>query len=267
MIYNKMRGLPVVAVKTPGFGDSRKNNLQDLAVLTGAHVFSEEMGDNIEKVEMKQLGKAAKVEISSDSTLILDGAGTKEAIKEHCESINEALSRSTSDYEKEKLKERVGKLLGGVAVLKIGGATEVEVNERKDLVVDALNATRAAVAEGIVPGGGVALLYASRDLDAIKLDNHDQQRGLEILKIACRVPCQIIADNAGAEGTLIVGKLLEQKDTQLGYDAANEKFVNMIKAGIVDPLKVVRTALVDASSVASLLATTEAMIVDESESS
>jgi len=263
LIINKLRsGLTVVAVKAPGFGDSRQQNLQDIATLTGGQVISEELGLKVDKVELKQLGKAKRVEISSDNTIILDGAGTKEAIQERCAQIKNSISLSQSEYEKEKMKERLGKLSGGVAVLKIGGASEVEVNEKKDRITDALNATRAAVEEGIVAGGGSALLFASKDLDKIELENFDQRRGLQILKLACRAPAQIIADNAGAEGALIVAKLLEMNDKNMGFDAQNGVFVNMFKVGIVDPTKVVRTALVDAASVASLMVTTEAMVVE-----
>jgi len=262
LVLNRMRGLQVVAVKAPGFGDNRKSYLQDIAILTGAEVISEELGLKIEKIDVEQLGKAKKVEISQDDTLILHGAGTKQAIQERCELIRETIARTTSDYEKDKLKERLGKLAGGVAVIKVGGASEVEVNEKKDRITDALNATRAAVDEGIVAGGGSALLHASKTLDEIKLDNQDQIRGLQILKLALRVPTQTIASNAGVEGALVVGKILENKDINFGYDAQNGVYLNMMKAGIVDPTKVVRTALVDAASVASMMTTTEAMVVE-----
>jgi chaperonin GroEL len=265
LILNKLHGLPVVAIKSPGFGDARKNQLQDLAVLTGGEVISEELGLKLDKVDIKSLGRAKKVEISADDTILLDGAGSKDAIQERCTQLKEQLEHSTSSYDQEKIKERLGKLSGGVAVLKVGGASQFEVNEKKDRIADALNATRAAVEEGIVAGGGSALLFASKDIDSEKLDNFDQNRGLKILKLACHVPCKTIADNAslpGLEGALVVGKLLEYNDHNMGFNAQDGTFVNMIKAGIIDPTKVVRTALVDAASVASLLTTTEAMVVE-----
>jgi len=262
LIINKLKGMPVVAVKAPGFGDNRKNYLQDIAVLTGGEVISEELGLKIDKVELSQLGRAKRIEISADDTIILDGAGTKPDIEDRCEQIRNAMSLTTSDYEKDKLKERLGKLSGGVAVIKVGGASEVEVAEIKDRITDSLNATRAAVEEGIVAGGGAALLHASKILDEIQLENFDQRRGLQILRNALRVPCQTIADNAGVQGALVVGKLLESNDPNFGYDAQEARYVNMLKAGIIDPAKVVRTALVDAASVASLMTTTEAIVVE-----
>eukprot|EP01092_Planopodium_desertum_P012392 TRINITY_DN584_c0_g1_i3.p1 TRINITY_DN584_c0_g1~~TRINITY_DN584_c0_g1_i3.p1 ORF type:complete len:556 (-),score=213.88 TRINITY_DN584_c0_g1_i3:86-1753(-) len=245
LILNKLRGLQVVAVKAPGFGDNRKANLQDIAVLTGAQVVSEEVGIKLEEIDLSFLGSCKTLEIT-----------------ERCDSIREAISKTTSDYDKEKLQERLAKLSGGVAVLKVGGASEVEVNEKKDRITDALNATRAAVEEGIVPGGGVALLRASLKLDSLHTTIFDQGIGIKIVQRAIRVPCKAIADNAGSEGSVIVGKLLESKDPHWGYNAAIGEFTNMIKAGIIDPTKVVRTALVDACSVAGLMTTSEAIVVD-----
>jgi chaperonin GroEL len=261
-LNKQMRGLQVVAIKAPGFGDNRKNLLQDIAILTGGEVISEELGLKVDKVERSQLGTAKRIEITSDHTIILHGGGTKEAIKERCDLIRDTIELSTSEYDTDKLKERLGKLSGGVAVLKIGGASEVEVNERKDRVVDALHATRAAVEEGIVAGGGSALLHAAKNLESVSVQNDVQARGLTILRKALMLPAQTIADNAGERGQLIVGKILESDDFNFGFDAHTGKFVDMIKAGIIDPAKVVRTALVDAASVASLLTTTEGMIVD-----
>ena len=266
LIVNKLRGgLKVCAVKAPGFGDNRKANLQDIAVLTGGQVVSEDLGLRLDKVETSMLGSAKKVTISKDDTVLLDGAGDKTAIAERCEMIREAADASSSDYDREKLQERLAKLSGGVAVLKVGGASEVEVGEKKDRITDALNATKAAVEEGIVPGGGTALVYASRTLDEVKAKciNFDQQVGVGIVERAIRVPAQTIAKNAGKEGAVIIGKLLEHKGEETyGYNAALDQFEDMVKAGIIDPLKVVRTALMDASSVASLLTTAEAIIVE-----
>ncbi|GER50090.1 60 kDa chaperonin, partial [Striga asiatica] len=256
LIVNKLRaGIKVCAVKAPGFGDNRKSNLQDLAVLTGgqASVISEELGMTLEDVELDMLGSCKKVTISKDDTVLLDGAGEKKSIEERCEQIRSAIELSTSDYDKEKLQERLAKLSGGVAVLKIGGASEAEVGEKKDRVTDALNATKAAVEEGIVPGGGVALLYASKELDKLQTANFDQKIG---------TPVYTIASNAGVEGAVVVGKLLESDNPDLGYDAAKGEYVDMVKAGIIDPLKVIRTALVDAASVSSLMTTTEAIVVE-----
>ncbi|KAJ8451186.1 hypothetical protein Cgig2_013958 [Carnegiea gigantea] len=265
LILNKIRaGLQVCAVKAPGFGETRKANLQDLAILTGGEVITEDLGLNMEKVDVSMLGSCKKVTISKDDTVVLDGAGDKKSIEERCEQIRAAIETSTSDYDREKLEERLAKLSGGVAVLKIGGASETEVGEKKDRVTDALNATKAAVAEGIVPGGGVALLYASRELDKLQTANYDQKIGVQIIQAALKTPVYTIASNAGMEGALIVGKLLEQDDEDLGYDAAKGEYVNMVKAGIIDPLKVIRTALVDAARqvVASLMTTTEAAVVE-----
>merc|ERR1719472_704252 len=263
LVVNKLRGgMSVAAVKAPGFGDNRKATLQDLAVLTGGTVVSEDIGMKLETADMSVLGTAKKVTISKDDTIMLDGAGGKEAIDERCELLRESIADTTSEYEREKLQERLAKLSGGVAVLKVGGATETEVNEKKDRVTDALNATRAAVEEGIVAGGGTALLYATRALKDLPTANFDQKHGVEIMMQALTVPCKTIASNAGAEGAVVVGKLLESTDTNLGYDAQIGEYVDMVSKGIIDPAKVVRTALTDAAGVASLMTTTEAMVVE-----
>ncbi|KAI4995003.1 hypothetical protein ZWY2020_034906 [Hordeum vulgare] len=263
LILNKLRGgFKVCAIKAPGFGENRKSNLQDLAILTGGEVITEELGMNLENFEPSMLGTCKKVTISKDDTVILDGAGDKKAIEERAELLRSSIEQCTSDYDKEKIQERLAKLSGGVAVLKIGGASEAEVGEKKDRVTDALNATKAAVEEGIVPGGGVALLYASKDLDKLPTANFDQKIGVQIIQNALKTPVHTIATNAGVEGAVIVGKLLEQDNTDLGYDAAKGEYVDMVKAGIIDPLKVIRTALVDAASVSSLMTTTEAIIVE-----
>lgn len=263
LIVNKLRaGLKVCAIKAPGFGENRKASLLDLATLTGGQVISEDVGLKLEKVTPDLLGRAKKVTITKDDTIILHGGGDKKAIEERCEQIREAISTSTSDYDKEKAQERLAKLSGGVAVLKIGGASEVEVGEKKDRVTDALNATKAAVEEGIVPGGGVALLYASKALDKLKADNFDQKIGIQVIQNALKAPTFTIAANAGVEGAVVIGKLLEQDNLDFGYDAAKGEYVDMVKAGIIDPVKVIRTALVDAASVSSLLTTTEAVVAD-----
>ncbi|CAL8990230.1 unnamed protein product [Prunus brigantina] len=263
LILNKLRaGIKVCAIKAPGFGENRKSGLQDLAVLTGGSLITEELGLNLDKVELDMLGTCKKVTISKDDTVILDGAGDKKAIDERSEQIRSAIELSTSDYDKEKLQERLAKLSGGVAVLKIGGASETEVGEKKDRVTDALNATKAAVEEGIVPGGGVALLYASKELEKLPTANFDQKIGVQIIQNALKAPVHTIASNAGVEGAVVVGKLLEQDNLDLGYDAAKGEYVDMVKSGIIDPLKVIRTALVDAASVSSLLTTTEAVVVE-----
>lgn len=263
LILNKLRaGIKVCAIKAPGFGENRKAGLQDLAVLTGGEVITEELGMNLEKVDLDMLGSCKKITISKDDTVILDGAGDKKAIEERCEQIRAGIEASTSDYDKEKLQERLAKLSGGVAVLKIGGASEAEVGEKKDRVTDALNATKAAVEEGIVPGGGVALLYASKELEKLPTANFDQKIGVQIIQNALKTPVHTIASNAGVEGAVVVGKLLEQDNPDLGYDAAKGEYVDMVKAGIIDPLKVIRTALVDAASVSSLMTTTEAIVVE-----
>ncbi|KAH0634347.1 hypothetical protein KY284_037133 [Solanum tuberosum] len=263
LILNKLRaGIKVCAIKAPGFGENRKAYLQDLAILTGGQVITEELGLNIENLEFEMLGTCKEATISKDDTVILDGAGEKKSIEERCELIRSTIEQSTSDYDKEKLQERLAKLSGGVAVLKIGGASEAEVGEKKDRVTDALNATKAAVEEGIVPGGGVALLYAARELDNLTTANFDQKIGVQIIQNALKTPVHTIASNAGVEGAVVVGKLLDQDNLDLGYDAAKGEYVDMIKAGIIDPVKVIRTALVDAASVSSLLTTTEAVVVE-----
>ncbi|XP_065875456.1 chaperonin CPN60-2, mitochondrial-like [Euphorbia lathyris] len=261
LVLNKLRaGLKVCAIKAPGFGENRKANMQDLAILTGGEIITEELGMNLEKVGLEAFGSCKKVTVSKDDTIILDGLGDKKAIEERCEQLRSTIELSTSDYDKEKLQERLAKLSGGVAVLKIGGASEAEVSEKKDRVTDALNATKAAVEEGIVPGGGVALLYASKELDKLQTANFDQKIGVQIIQNALKMPVHTIAMNAGVEGAVVVGKLLEQDDADLGYDAAKGEYVDMVKAGIIDPLKVIRTALLDAASVSSLMTTTEAII-------
>jgi chaperonin GroEL len=263
LVVNKLRGgLKVAAVKAPGFGDRRKAMLEDIAVLTAGQVVSEDLGIKLESVTLPMLGSAKMVTIDKDNTTIIDGAGKKADINARCEQIRRQVDDTTSDYDKEKLQERLAKIAGGVAVIKVGGATEVEVKEKKDRVDDALHATRAAVEEGIVPGGGVALLRASKVL--AKLDNsHDDQKvGIEIVRRALAVPLRQIAENAGEDGAVIAGKVSESKDMNYGFDAQSGKFVDMVKAGIIDPTKVVRVALQDAASVAGLLITTEAMIAD-----
>ncbi|KAJ4803238.1 60 kDa chaperonin [Rhynchospora pubera] len=263
LILNKLRaGIKVCAVKAPGFGENRKASLHDLAVLTGGEVITEDLGMNLEKVELNMFGSCKKATVSKDDTVILDGFGDKKAIEERCEQLRATIEESTSDYDKEKLQERLAKLSGGVAVLKIGGASEAEVGEKKDRVTDALNATKAAVEEGIVPGGGVALLYASKELEKLLTANFDQKIGVQIIQNALKTPVHTIASNAGVEGAVVVGKLLEQDNTDLGYDAAKGEYVDMVKSGIIDPLKVIRTALVDAASVSSLMTTTEAVVVE-----
>merc|ERR1719353_806836 len=265
LIVNKLRaGVKVCAVKAPGFGDNRKAQLQDIAVLTGATVVSEELGFKLEKVGLEALGQAKKVAVSRDDTLILDGAGEKADVDERCEMIRDGIARSDSDYDREKMTERLAKLSGGVAVLKIGGSSEVEVGEKKDRVVDALNATKAAVEEGIVPGGGTALLHATKALGALEdsLTNFDQKIGVQIVRSALKVPMRTIANNAGVEGSVIVEKVLGFEDKGMGYNAATDEFCEMVKAGVIDPLKVVRTALIDASGVSSLMLTTECMITE-----
>ncbi|KAL4448217.1 hypothetical protein ABPG75_005436 [Micractinium tetrahymenae] len=266
LIVNKLRaGVKVCAVKAPGFGDNRKANLADIATLTGGTVVSEDLGYKLEKVDATMLGSAKKVTISKDDTVILNGGGAKQAIAERCDMIRQAMDTSTSDYDREKLQERLAKLSGGVAVLKVGGASEVEVSEKKDRITDALNATKAAVEEGIVPGGGTALVYASRSLEQVKekCENFDQKVGVEIIQRAIRRPAKTIANNAGLEGDVIVGKLLEREgDETVGFNAAAGRFEDMVKAGVIDPMKVVRTALLDAASVASLLTTAECIIVE-----
>ena len=263
LVVNKLRGgLKIAAVKAPGFGDRRKAMLEDIAVLTGGTVVSEDLGIKLENVTLDMLGKAKRVTINKDDTTIVDGAGKKKDIEGRVGQIRAQIESTSSDYDREKLQERLAKLAGGVAVIKVGGATEVEVKERKDRVDDALNATRAAVEEGIVPGGGVALLNASKALGNLKTDNADQKAGIDIVRRALQAPIRQIAENAGNEGSIIVGKILEQSDSNYGFNAQTEKYGDMLKMGIVDPAKVVRHALQDAASVAGLLITTEAMVAD-----
>ena len=263
---NKLRGgLKVAAVKAPGFGDRRKAMLEDIAVLTGGTVISEDVGIKLEAVTLDMLGTAKNVSITKDETTIVDGAGKKKEISARVAQIKQQIENTTSDYDREKLQERLAKLAGGVAVIRVGGATEVEVKEKKDRVDDALHATRAAVEEGIVPGGGTALLYGLKALDGLKVTNDDQKVGVEIIRKALTAPARQIVDNAGADGAVIVGKLLESKDSEWGYNAQTGEFVNLIKDGVIDPAKVVRCALQDAASVAGLLITTEAMIADKPE--
>ncbi|HSD92617.1 MAG TPA: chaperonin GroEL [Methyloceanibacter sp.] len=262
LVVNKLRGgLKVAAVKAPGFGDRRKAMLQDIAVLTGGELISEDLGIKLENVTVQMLGKAKKVVITKDDTTIVDGAGKKDEIKARIAQIKQQIEDTTSDYDREKLQERLAKLAGGVAVIKVGGATEVEVKEKKDRVDDALNATRAAVEEGIVPGGGVALLWAAKNLKA-KGDNDDQEAGINIVRRALQAPIRQIAENAGVEGSIVVGKVTDQKSAAYGYDAQNNEYGDLIAKGIIDPAKVVRTALQDAASVAGLLVTTEAGVAE-----
>ncbi|MBX6324215.1 MAG: chaperonin GroEL, partial [Rhodospirillaceae bacterium] len=252
----------VAAVKAPGFGDRRKAMLEDIAILTGGQLISEELGIKLENVTLNMLGRAKRVVITKDNTTIVSGAGKKSDIEGRCNQIRQQIEETTSDYDREKLQERLAKLSGGVAVIRVGGASEVEVKERKDRVDDAVHATRAAVEEGIVPGGGVALLYATKALKDLKGDNDDQQVGIDIVRKALQAPCRQIAENAGTDGSIVVGKLLESKDTNWGYDAQEGEYKDLVKAGIIDPTKVVRTALQDAASVAGLLVTTEAMVAE-----
>jgi chaperonin GroEL len=263
LVVNKLRGgLKVAAVKAPGFGDRRKAMLEDIAVVTGGQVISEDIGIKLENVKITMLGSAKKVRIDKDNTTIVDGAGKKADIQARVAQIKAQIEETTSDYDKEKLQERLAKLAGGVAVIRVGGATEVEVKERKDRVDDALNATKAAVEEGIVPGGGTALLYASKNLANLTGDNEDQTQGIAIVRRAIQQPIRIIVENAGQEASIIVGKLLEQKSNTYGFDAQTEKYTDFIDAGIVDPTKVVRVALQNAASIAALLITTEAMVAE-----
>ena len=261
LVVNKLRGgLKVAAVKAPGFGDRRKAMLEDIAILTGGEMISEDLGIKLENVTVGMLGTAKRVTIDKDNTTLVDGAGTHEAIKARTEAIRQQIENTTSDYDREKLQERLAKLAGGVAVIKVGGASEIEVKERKDRVDDALHATRAAVEEGIVPGGGTALLYATKVLDGLKGVNDDQTRGIDIVRKALYAPVRQIAQNAGHDGAVISGKLLEGKDENMGFNAQTEVYENLVAAGVIDPTKVVRTALQDAASVAGLLITTEAAV-------
>jgi len=263
LVVNKLRGgLKVAAVKAPGFGDRRKAMLEDIAILTGGQLISEDLGIKLENVTLQMLGRAKKVIIEKEKTTIVHGAGKKADIEARVGQIKAQIEETTSDYDREKLQERLAKLAGGVAVIKVGGATEIEVKEKKDRVEDALNATRAAVEEGIVPGGGVALLRAKKAVGRIRDDNPDVQAGINIVLKALESPIRQIAENAGVEGSIVVGKILDESSETYGFDAQTEKYVDMIKAGIVDPAKVVRTALQDAGSVAGLLVTTEAMVAE-----
>ncbi|MFJ5487565.1 chaperonin GroEL [Hansschlegelia beijingensis] len=263
LVVNKLRGgLKVAAVKAPGFGDRRKAMLEDIAILTNGQVISEDLGIKLENVTLDMLGRAKKVTLEKEKTTIVDGAGEKDAIEGRVAQIKAQIEETTSDYDREKLQERLAKLAGGVAVIRVGGATEVEVKEKKDRIDDALNATRAAVEEGIVPGGGVALLRAKKAIDGTKHENPDIQAGFNIVLKALEAPIRQIAANSGVEGSIVVGKLLESSSPTAGFNAQTEEYVDMIEAGIVDPTKVVRTALQDAASVASLLITTEAMVAD-----
>jgi chaperonin GroEL len=264
LVVNKLRGgLKVAAVKAPGFGSHRNTVLEDLAVLTGGQVISDEMGIKFENVTLDMLGQAKKVRIDKDSTTIVDGAGKKKAIQERCQQIRAQIEESTSDYDKEKLRERLAKLSGGIAVISVGGTTEIEVKERKDRVDDAMHATRAAVEEGVVAGGGVTLLYAANNLRGLNPANSDQKVGIDILRRALQAPARQILENAGADGAVIVGKLLEKGDPARGYDAQSGCYVDMVKAGIIDPAKVVRLALQGAASISGLLITTEVMVADK----
>ncbi|NJR79217.1 chaperonin GroEL [Sphingomonas corticis] len=263
LVVNKLRGgLKVAAVKAPGFGDRRKAMLEDIAILTKGEVISEDLGIKLESVTLGMLGTAKRVSIDKDNTTIVDGAGDADSIKGRTEAIRQQIENTTSDYDREKLQERLAKLAGGVAVIKVGGATEVEVKERKDRVDDALHATRAAVEEGIVPGGGTALLYGSKALEGVKGDNDDQTRGVDIVRRSLTALVRQIAQNAGHDGAVVSGKLLDQTDTSFGFNAATDTYENLVQAGVIDPTKVVRTALQNAASVAGLLITTEATVAE-----
>ncbi len=263
LVVNKLRGgLKVAAVKAPGFGDRRKAMLEDIAILTGGQLISEDLGIKLENVTTAMLGRAKKIVIEKEKTTIVHGAGKKADIEARVQQIKAQIEETTSDYDKEKLQERLAKLAGGVAVIRVGGATEIEVKEKKDRVEDALNATRAAVEEGIVPGGGVALLRAKKAVGKLSNENHDVQAGINIVLKALEAPIRQIAENAGVEGSIVVGKILDEKSETYGFDAQDEKYVDMLAAGIIDPAKVVRTALQDAGSVAGLLVTTEAMVAE-----
>ncbi|NNJ69065.1 MAG: chaperonin GroEL, partial [Boseongicola sp.] len=264
LVVNKLRGgLKIAAVKAPGFGDRRKAMLQDIAILTGGQVISEDLGMKLESVTMDMLGTAKRVTITKDETTIIDGAGEKAEIEARVSQIRQQIEETTSDYDREKLQERVAKLAGGVAVIRVGGMTEVEVKERKDRVDDALNATRAAVQEGIVVGGGVALVQGGKALDGLKGDNSDQDAGIAIVRKALEAPLRQIAENAGVDGAVVAGKIRESDDLSFGFNAQTEEYGDLFKFGVIDPAKVVRTALEDAASIAGLLITTEAMVADK----
>ena len=266
LVVNRLRGgLKVAAVKAPGFGDRRKAMMEDIAILTNGSVISDEIGIKLDSVTLEMLGSAKRIEITKEETTIIDGTGAKEEIEARCNQIRAQADETSSDYDREKLQERLAKLAGGVAVIRVGGATEVEVKERKDRVDDAMHATRAAVQEGIVPGGGVALVKSIAALDGLKVENDDQKVGINIIRQALQAPARQIANNAGVEGSVIVGKLLELTDKTTGYNAQTGEFTDLIKAGVIDPTKVVRSALQNAASVAGLLITTEAMVADKPE--
>ena len=266
LVVNKLRGgLKVAAVKAPGFGDRRKAMLEDMAILTGGQVISEDLGIKLENVTLDMLGRAKRVRVEKENTTIIDGAGKKDDIQGRIAQIKAQIEETTSDYDREKLQERLAKLAGGVAVIRVGGATEIEVKERKDRVDDAAHATRAAVEEGIVPGGGVALLYAAKALDGLTPENSDQKVGIDIVRRALQSPVRQVVENAGADGSIAVGKLLDANDPNRGFDAQTGDYVDMIKAGIIDPTKVVRLALQNAASVGGLLVTTEAMVAEKPE--
>jgi chaperonin GroEL len=264
LVVNKLRGgLKIAAVKAPGFGDRRKAMLQDIAILSAGEMISEDLGIKLENVTMEMLGRAKRVSITKDDTTIVDGAGKKKDIEARIAQIKQQIEDTTSDYDKEKLQERLAKLSGGVAVIKVGGSTEVEVKERKDRVDDALHATRAAVEEGIVPGGGVALLRALKTLDSLKSANDDQKVGINIVRRALQAPARQIAENSGEDGAVVTGKILESSDYAFGYNAQTGEYGNLVKQGVIDPAKVVRSALQGAASVAGLLVTTEAMVAEK----
>ena len=266
LVVNKLRGgLKIAAVKAPGFGDRRKAMLEDMAILCGGQLISEDLGIKLENVTLDMLGKAKKVIVEKENTTIVDGSGKKTDLQARIAQIRAQIDETTSDYDREKLQERLAKLAGGVAIIKVGGATEVEVKEKKDRVDDAMHATKAAVEEGVVAGGGSALLYAIRSLDKLRVGNDDQKVGVEIVRRALQAPVRQIAENAGFDGAVVAGKMLDQKDPNFGFDAQKGEYVDMIKAGIIDPVKVVRTALQDAASVAGLLVTTEAMVAEKPE--
>ena len=266
LVVNRLRGgLKVAAVKAPGFGDRRKAMMEDIAILTNGSVISDEIGIKLDSVTLEMLGSAKRIEITKEETTIIDGTGAKEEIEARCNQIRAQADETSSDYDREKLQERLAKLAGGVAVIRVGGATEVEVKERKDRVDDAMHATRAAVQEGIVPGGGVALVKSIAALDGLKVENDDQKVGINIIRQALQAPARQIANNAGVEGSVIVGKLLELTDKTTGYNAQTGEFTDLIKAGVIDPTKVVRSALQNAASVAGLLITTEAMVAEKDE--
>ena len=266
LVVNKLRGgLKIAAVKAPGFGDRRKAMLEDIAILTNGQVISEDLGIKLENVTLDMLGTSKRVHITKEESTIVDGAGKKADIVGRCNQIRAQIEETSSDYDKEKLQERLAKLAGGIAIIRVGGATEIEVKEKKDRVEDAMHATRAAVQEGVVPGGGVALLYASKALDKITAENEDQQVGINIVRKAIQSPVRQIVENSGADGAVIAGKLLEQKSPTYGYDAQNGVYTDMVKAGIIDPTLVVRAALQDAASVSGLLITTEAMVAEKPE--